>query len=111
MNSRPFVITIDEQGATESLGNPLGLPGVLLSKKRFSEIVPVNPLLRFTFRTLRRLFGDNGYAAAWTRNWVCIWEARILSTGETARCLSRERLIEWEHIKYYSMKHEPKCDL
>lgn len=111
MNNQPFVITIDEQGDLESLGNPLGLPGALVSKKRFSEILPVNRALRIAFRTLRHLFGDEGYAAAWTRQWSCLWEAHILSTGETNRSTNRQALIEWEHARYFAIHHEPKCDL
>lgn len=106
----PISIEIGEGGTVTSLGNPLGLPGVS-KQRRFSEIVPVNPFLRAAFRSIRFLFGDNGVMATWTRQWVCVWEARILPTGETARCESREQLIEWEHSKYYSMKHQPAFDL
>ena len=62
------LITIHEDGTMTSLGNPLGLPDVV-SSKRFSHIKPVNPLLSLAFDTVRYLFGDKGRAADWTRRW------------------------------------------
>lgn len=104
--SNQLIVTIDECGCVETLGNPLGLPGVS-SSTRYSEIVPINRVLRVAFRALRKMFGDHGIVAGFTRRWPCDWQATILSTGRTARSNCRETLIAWEHSEYF----KPFCDL
>jgi hypothetical protein len=50
----------------------------VIERKRVSHIYPQNLILRTIFKTLRKLFGDNGKIADWTRNWKCKWQVEIL---------------------------------
>ncbi len=45
--------------------------------RRASHIQPVCPPLRWLFRSLRRLAGDDGRLAAWTRRWPCRWRVDL----------------------------------
>lgn len=87
----PFTVPIDKQ-----------------TRKRYSEIVPVNPVLFILFRILRVLFGETGRVSEWTRGWNGImWRMTVLSTGYTARSNSRSALVDLEHELFF----KPKCDL
>jgi len=50
----------------------------VIEKKRVSHIYPQNFILRTIFKMLRKLFGDNGKVADWTRSWKCKWQVEIL---------------------------------
>ena len=41
--------------------------------ERVSHIYPQNPILRYTFIILRKIFGDKSIIADWTRKWKCKW--------------------------------------
>lgn len=92
-------LIIERTGQVRALGNPLNLAGPS-SAHRFSVILPVNPCKRAVFIALRRLFGDDGKVAAWTRTWRTTWEATILHTGEQARSNCRATLLAWEQEKF-----------
>ena len=77
--------------------NPIAPPLENVRTERWSEIIPISIPKRVAFRVLRRLFGEQGNVAAWTRGWSGMWEMRVLSTGYTARCNDREVLIKLEH--------------
>lgn len=98
---------IKRDGTLEFLGAPpprLALPGA--TKQRFSEIVPVHPVLLVAFRVLRWMFGEEGRVSDWTRTWKCWWEATILIgpvRGRKARQWGkhgRAHLIEWEQRQW-----------
>lgn len=100
-----YHMKIKPNGTLEFLGAPP--PGLQLHdprRTRFSEIVPdyIHPWRARTFRLLRRLFGEDGRVAAWTRTWDCMWVCVILQGPcRAARCVSRHRewLVKWEqHI-------------
>jgi hypothetical protein len=99
-------IIIEADGTIKGLGNPLGLPGKT-TKKRFSEILPTNPALRAAFRTLRKVFGEDGKVAEFTRRWPCQWRATVLETGESMVSNDREFLLSWERERW----HEPLIEL
>jgi hypothetical protein len=48
---------------------------------RASNVEPVNKWLRVLFHVLRRVFGENGRCAAWTRRWPCLWQANLYLSG------------------------------
>lgn len=52
------------------------------SMKRVSHIEPCTWWLRQVFKLLRRVFGEKGAVAAFTRRWSCRWRANLqLSNG------------------------------
>ena len=108
--SLSHTLYIDERGTIRALGNPLDLPGAG-KPERYSEIVPVNRPLRIAFRVLRFVFGDKGRVSDFTRSWPCVWQATILHSGQSARCASRQQLIEWEHLMFGEDHHQPACDV
>lgn len=72
-------------------------------RARFSEIVPVNPVLFIVFRAIRLFFGESGRMAQWTRGWKCKWTAVILmgdNKGATMTSDNRQALIDWEHERF-----------
>ena len=68
-------IVIDTNGEARTIATPevasLGLGSG--KKRRASYIEPAYRPLRWLFRRLRKLFGDNGRVAAFTRRWPCLW--------------------------------------
>lgn len=78
-------------------------------KQRYSEILPVNPVKRGVFRFLRKMFGEDGRVADWTRRWLCVWRAEILigvHKGETFTHALRACCVEWEHNKFAERKRK-----
>lgn len=96
-------LTIHPDGLITTLGNPLGLPGVVESK-RWSTIKPVNPLLRLLFNSVRNCFGDKGRMAEWTRRWRTTWQLHIPSLNYAARCNDRTTLLQLEHEQYFNQQ-------
>jgi len=95
---------IKADGTIEFLGYPppgMELPAGIV-RRRFSEIIPVNPVKRAVFRGLRWMFGEEGRVSDWTRAWSGPWEGRILlgpARGRRIRGLYRWELLRWEqHI-------------
>jgi len=92
---------IKADGTIEFLGWPppgMELPAGIV-RRRFSEIIPVNPVLRVAFRVLRWLFGEEGRVSNWTRRWRCRWEAIILiggARGKRVQHVDRAWLLRWE---------------
>lgn len=86
-----------------SLGDPFGL-GTVISRSRFSEIVPVRWSLLTLFRALRYIFGETGAVSEWTRSWPCSWRMTVLSTGHTEYGNDRLALIEREHAIFAEMQ-------
>lgn len=48
---------------------------------RASQVEPVNVSLRIVFHGIRRIFGERGCVAAWTRRWPCVWQANLWLSG------------------------------
>jgi len=57
----------------------------IIERKRVSHIYPQNIILRTIFKVLRKLFGDNGKIADWTRNWKCKWQVEILDENKSKK--------------------------
>lgn len=49
--------------------------------RRASHVVPVNLLLRGLFHTLRKVFGEKGTVAGFTRLWPCKWRVDMRLSG------------------------------
>lgn len=90
-------ITIDPTGEVSFIGAlPIDLPLTGIKRTRVSHIVPVNPIKRAMFRTLRLIFGERGRVADYTRSWTGAWRATIIATGQTYTAPSRADAIAWE---------------
>jgi hypothetical protein len=50
-------------------------------RERASHVLPVDPVERAAFRALRRVFGDEGPVADWTRTWQGFWEVDLRPIG------------------------------
>ena len=53
----------------------------MASRQRASHVEPVNPVLRWLFRTLRSQVEDGSPVAAFTRKWPCRWQADLALSG------------------------------
>lgn len=53
----------------------------IATKRRASNVLPQNLLLRVAFRWLRDTFGETGIVAACTRRWPCDWIADMSPIG------------------------------
>lgn len=101
MNS--ITLTFHDDGTARTLSTELLDLDQLGTRtiRRASHIWPVHPVKRAIFHALRRLFGDKGRAAAWTRTWSGPWGVVIL--GRPLRnsfhyvSQSRANCIAWEH--------------
>ena len=63
---------------------------------RASVIEPAGVMRRVAFRVLRRLCGDGGRAAAWTRRWGGRWRARVIGGPELGKYDTRKQAIRAE---------------
>lgn len=102
------ILRIKSDGSFEFLGSPPpGFAVGVTSKSRFSEILPVNPALRWLFIRLRRAFGEDGIFGEWTRTWPCLWRCEILKgsrKGSSAVSKHRHELISWEKQIWKNLK-------
>jgi hypothetical protein len=93
------IITISKDGksvefieGTSSLNLPLGNG----RRIRLSHIRPEKFWKKAAFVLLRKVFGDRGNIAFWTRKWSGPWRATIISTGQAEVFETREEAIIWE---------------
>ena len=93
------LVVVGPDGCLRTLGGDnLPLEGLgVVHKRRASHILPLNNPKRAVFRLLRRVFGEKGRVAAWTRTWRGPWEAHILATGERFVSWNRQSCLDWEH--------------
>lgn len=49
--------------------------------RRASHVEPVSPILRAVFHGLRRMFGEKGRMATFTRLWPCLWQINLSPIG------------------------------
>lgn len=72
-----IVIVVDKDGSATAIADPLSRKYLDdRSKVRASHILPRNLLKLQAFILLRRMFGDDGIVAAWTRKWKGPWTVR-----------------------------------
>jgi hypothetical protein len=76
------VITI-EDGVTRFLVNETTEPFLTedATVRRASHVEPTGKVARFVFHTLRRMFGEKGIMAEFTRMWPCNWRVNLAPTG------------------------------
>lgn len=89
---------------------PFNLPVTDVTRQRYSEIVPLDPLLCLWFRILRWTFGEDGKVSDWTRAWRVMWQAKILvgpHRGSEFITPFRQAALDWEKEKF----SEPKFNL
>jgi hypothetical protein len=91
-------ITINTDGSIEFLGDtcPLDLPLANAVRRRVSVIEPTKFWKKKAFQILRRVAGETGAAAAFTRRWSGPWRVTILATGQTEVFQERSDAIAWE---------------
>lgn len=90
-----LVIRFRQDGTFEMVGEPI-IPHVVVSKRRISHILPVNPIKRVAFRMLRAFFSDSGKVASWTRRWSGPWEVVMIGSGQRFIHTSRAECVRWE---------------
>lgn len=64
--------------------------------ERASHVVPTGFWQRMAFKVLRRLFGDDGKAAAFTRGWRCSWYADMVGGERLGPYATREAALAAE---------------
>jgi hypothetical protein len=98
-------LIIRRDGALEWLNPPpFPIPIEGQKRERYSEILPLDPWQRLVFVALRKLFGEDGKVAAWTRTWLCVWIGRILlgpHKGEEFISPFRAAIVQWEQEKFF----------
>jgi hypothetical protein len=97
---RDYSMLVQLGGAITTIGDPLPEIASLgtVQRKRISHIRPVDQPKRALFILLRRLFGDRGRVAAWTRTWEGPWEVQFIHQPEW-RCavfFDRNNAVDWE---------------
>ena len=95
-----IVISIDPEGTATYLCNQHtdGLFPEAARPRRASHVEPWSLSLKFLFRALRGAFGDDSWAADWTRRWPCRWTVDLSPVGGPSYGLfySRDAAIEFE---------------
>lgn len=72
---------IDDDQLSDEMQRELGGK---VSRRRASNIEPVNPIARAAFYAIRRRVDDSHWLAAWTRSWRVLWRVNLsLSGGPT----------------------------
>jgi len=90
-------LTIEPDGQVSYIGTlPIDLPLANPVRRRVSTIQPTVVWKRTAFLFLRRVCGDDGRVAAFTRTWSGPWTATILATHQTATFNTRAEAIAWE---------------
>lgn len=66
--------------------------------RRASHVLPAHPLKRLAFVWLRRLMGESGAAAKWTRSWGGEWTVDLAPSGgpKAGPFQSRQDAIDYE---------------
>ena len=67
-----------------------------INTKRVSYIYPKNKVLRLCFTFLRKIFGDKGIVAEWTRNWNVKWIVIIDNKIYNREFKNRKDAIKFE---------------
>lgn len=87
-------------------GEPF-IPVINVKRRRLSHVTPAFAPIRLPlFKLLRRVFGDRGRVAAWTRTWRGPWKVKIVATGEWSLFEKRSDAIAWEMEQVQGAKFE-----
>lgn len=97
-------IDIADDGSITTLADPskegwLAEAGSLITR-RYSVIVPEHRGKRIAFRILRRVFGDRGIVASFTRRWRGPWRCIIIDAGVWRVFNRRADALTWERDCY-----------
>ena len=101
MPQKKWHIIIDENGDLITFAEELKeiapeiYQEVKHTKKRVSHILPANKLKRMIFKTLRRIFGEEGKVADWTRKWKGEWIV-VIDNEVKGKFKNRQEAIEFE---------------
>ena len=74
------ILRFDASGKVTGIGHQINFKAVGLETlgqtavRRGSHVLPQRPFKRLAFRLLRRLFGESGRLADWTRTWKGPWQ-------------------------------------
>lgn len=105
MERKPLVIDVKTNGDVSFIDKPEldSLKSLGESKaKRISHVEPVSWPLRIVFHIIRGLVRDDSRLANWTRNWSCLWRARMFKTGKILGPFEdRTKAIEAE-VEYWN---------
>lgn len=78
------LIGVDDDGRLQYIDKPeldfLKELGEVVTK-RASHVEPANFVLRISFHILRKVFGDKGTVAHFTRQWSCWWRVNMKPKG------------------------------
>jgi len=103
------IITISKDGKSvefiegqSSLDLPLGNG----RRTRLSHIRPEKFWKKAAFILLRKVFGDRGRIAEWSRTWRCEWRCTIITTGDSAVFENRQAAVDWEYETITSPRFE-----
>lgn len=78
-----ITVSITEDGGVRFLNSPLASTfedGTGITR-RASNVEPVAYALRIAFYGLRRMFGEYGRMASFTRMWPCLWRVNLAPIG------------------------------
>jgi hypothetical protein len=94
-----MLITIDTNGTMQFVARD-ELAGLLsegkATKTRASQVQPSSLLLRAAFRAIRWATGETGRLSDWTRNWRCVWQAKIVGGPYLGEFIDRADAIAAE---------------
>lgn len=97
-----IVVTIEEDGSIVCLKNNVTASLLEMGSsitKRASHVEPDNGLLRIIFHILRKLFGERGKMADFTRQWSCLWRVNLIPVKGpilASRWKNRQKAIDAE---------------
>lgn len=100
--SEEFVVAINDDGGLQFIQNEkLNFLNELGTEhtERASHVEPDGFLLRWAFHIFRKIFGERGCMAAWTRCWPCLWRVNMKpSNGPIldGRWLDRQAALDSE---------------
>ena len=94
---KTLTIAIRPDGSVEYIDSQAsGLAVGRTTKRRASNVLPVGLLQRVAFVALRRLCGECGTVADWTRRWKCQWRVFIIDGPSMGPFDNRSEAIDWE---------------
>lgn len=74
-------------------------------KRRASHVYPSDPFLEALFRLVRKIFGDDGPMAQWTRGWNCRWYVDLRPVGGKTMGLFSKRATAIAYEQQWLLDH------
>ena len=92
MDNHPIIVTLKNDGTTSIIYHPATQVGIadrlsdclgeISGDHRGGHCYPAWWVARVAFQAMRRLFGNTGIVAEWTRHWDCPWVVVRADNGE-----------------------------